>query len=434
MEVGKPKGMRDFAPEEMIKRNFILDTVRKVFEAYGFDPLETPAVEKWEVLSAKGAGGSEILKETYKFKDKGGRDVGLRYDLTVPLARFIAMNPNLPLPFKRYQIGRVWRYADVTKGRLREFWQADIDIIGSNNMIGDAEIIACANSALQTLGFKRFTIRINNRKILSALVKYAGVENSRIMDVFKAIDKSDKIGIDGVKNELSAKIGISHEVRDKILGFIEISGKPKEVLKKAGDMIRNFNEGKRGIEELNQLISYLNMMGVSSKELKVDLSLARGLDYYTGPIFEIVASKDMGSIAGGGRYDKMIGLFLGGKDISATGISLGIERIIEIMKDKKMVESKKTNAGVFVANVNVEVMKETIQIAQSLREKKIPTLFDLRGRKLTKQLEIVNSLGIPYTLIVGPNELKERKVTLRYMKTGEQKTVEIEKICEEIAN
>lgn len=427
MKVDRYKGMRDFPPQEMILRNFVLDTIRQTFESFGFDPLETPAIENWNVLSSKGGGGSEILKETYQFKDKGNREVGLRYDLTVPLARFMAMNPTLPLPFKRYQIGRVWRYSDIAKGRFREFWQADVDVIGSEDMLADAEVIACANSALKNLGFKKFTIRLNNRKILSALVKYAGVEERKTGEVFKIIDKLEKIGSKGVEEELS-QLGLPDGIIKKVMKFVKIEGSPREILGKASKLVGDVEEG---LKETQQLLSYLKTLKIDS-ELKIDFSLARGLDYYTGPIFEIVASEDVGSIAGGGRYDEMVSVFLG-KDIPATGISLGVERIIEVMKEREIVKLTKTKVKVLVANVNEEVIEDSLKIAQQLRGEGIATLMDLRKRKLTKQLAIANSLGIPYVVVVGPQELKEGKVTLRDMETGEQKKVKVDKIKEELA-
>ncbi|MEM7819962.1 MAG: ATP phosphoribosyltransferase regulatory subunit, partial [Candidatus Aenigmatarchaeota archaeon] len=265
-----PRGTRDFLPEEMIARQEILDRVRSVFELFGFVPIETPAIENFEILSAKGAGGDEILNETYNFDDKAGRKIGLRYDLTVPLARVVAMNPGLNLPFKRYQIQNVWRYGDVAKGRLREFLQADIDIVGSDSMLADAEIIACACYALESLGFKNFVVRINNRKILSGIVKSAGVDEKKVVDVLRSIDKFEKIGIEGVKNELLDK-GFSEKIVEKILGFIN-DGKIEKIASKS-------DECKKGVEETELLISYLKKMGVS--KFKIDLSLARGLDYYT---------------------------------------------------------------------------------------------------------------------------------------------------------
>jgi histidyl-tRNA synthetase len=418
------KGTRDFLPEEMILRQQVLEKIKSVFETFGFQPLETPALESWEVLSKKGAGGEEILNETYNFKDKGDRMIGLRYDLTVPLARVMASNPNLNLPFKRYQIQNVWRYGDITKNRFREFLQSDIDIVGSEKMNADAEIIACAISVLDILGFKKFLVRINNRKILEDLAKYSGVEDDRIVDVLRSIDKIEKIGIDKVKEELKAK-GISDNSVQNILDSIKIKGEPEVVLKKVEKIIKN-----EGIEELKQIISILKKMKVKPK-FTIDLSLARGLDYYTGPIFEIFAEEGIGSIAGGGRYDRMIGLF-SGKDVPATGISFGIERIIEVMKERKMIETRKSNIKVFVASVNEKLNDKVLDIVQSLRKSSIPTDYDLRSRSLSKQLNYANSLGIPNVIIVGEKELQKKAVKLRKMETGEETLLKIKDVTKSL--
>jgi len=421
------KGMRDFMPEEMMIRQTVLDKIRSVFEIFGFQPLETPAIESWEVLSAKGAGGPEILKETYKFKDKGNRWVGLRYDLTVPLSRVVATRRDMSLPFKRYQIEKVWRYGDITKGRLREFLQADIDIVGSSSMLADAEIVACTISVLTMLGFKKFVVRLNDRKILTALVKYAGVKEEKIMDTFRAIDKLDKIGLEGVKKDL-LKRGISEDTTEKILEFIKIEGRPEKVLEQGECFVKDFEEGKKGVDELKKLVSYLRKMGVEPK-FKVDLSLARGLDYYTGPIFEVFASEGIGSLAGGGRYDRMIGLF-SGKNIPATGISLGIERIIEVMKDCEMVEKKKTNVKVFVVNVNENVIDKCLKIVQTLRTNGIPSDFNIRGKPLTRQLEYADSMNIPFTIILGPKELEKKVVKLRDMKRNVEEELKMDEFVD----
>jgi len=423
MELKPLKGTRDFLPEEMIIRQKILEKVKNTFELFGFQPLETPALESWEILSAKGAGGEEILKETYNFEDLGKRRVGLRYDLTVPLARVVASNPNLPLPFKRYQIQNVWRYGDVSKGRLREFLQADIDIVGSGSMLADTEVIACAVFCLNSLGFKDFIVRINNRKILSALVKFAEIEEEKSLDVFRSLDKIEKIGEEKVKKELEEK-GVSKNSIKKIFDFIKTDEIPQKVFEKIEEL--NFDEGKEGIEELREIVFYLEKMKVKAK-IKIDLSLARGLDYYTGPIFEISAGNNIGSIAGGGRYDELIGIFAGRK-IPATGISLGIERIIEIMKREKMVKEKKSKTEIFVATLNKEVLKNSLEIIQKLRENGIKTDFDLRERNLTRQLKYADSLGIPYVLIIGEKELSEKKFRLRDMKRKVEREVELSEV------
>ncbi len=411
------KGTRDFLPEEMILRQQVLEKIRNAFETFGFQPLETSALETWEVLSKKGAGGDEILNETYNFKDKGDRMIGLRYDLTVPLARVIADNPNLPLPFKRYQIGNVWRYGDVAKARFREFLQADIDIVGSESSLADAEVIACAIECFNALGLKEFYVRLNNRKTLNEILKLSKVNENKFSDVLRSIDKLDKIGMDEVVKEIESK-GISKDSIKKVLSYIKIKGEPEKVFKEIEDL--------ECVSELKEIISYLKLMKLDSK-VKIDLSLARGLDYYTGPIFEVFAEQDIGSIAAGGRYDKMIGLFLG-RDIPATGISLGIERIIEVMKERKMLEEVKSKTKVFVISVNDKFRDNVLEIVQTLREKSVKTDYDLRSRSLSKQLEYASSLGIPFTAIVGEKELKENSVKLRNMRTGKEEMIKIKEL------
>jgi histidyl-tRNA synthetase len=414
------KGTRDFLPEEARIRQEVLATVKNVFETFGFQPLETPSLESWEVLAAKKGGGPEVLKETYSFKDKSGRMVGLIYDLTVPLARVVASNPDLPLPFKRYQIQKVWRYGDVAKGRLREFLQCDIDTVGSESMLADAEVIACAVTVLEKLGFKDFFVRINNRKLLSALLKQAGIEK-KVEDVLRAIDKLDKIGVDGVKEELK-RLKVPESSIKKLLELISIKGDAsilEEVKKVLGKC--------EGISELEELLSFLALMGVSER-IRVDLSLARGLDYYTGPIFEISVEEGVGSIAGGGRYDKLIGI-LSGRDIPATGISLGIERILEVMKSRKMVEERRSSVKAFVAYPNQSILNEVLKLVKELRSSNIKTDFDLRGRKLTRQLEYADALKIPYVIILGETELKKGVVRVRDMQKREEFEVKREEVA-----
>jgi histidyl-tRNA synthetase len=413
------KGTRDYLPEDMILRQQVLDRIKSVAETFGFQPMETPSLETWEVLTAKGAGGEDVFKECYNFEDLGGRRIGLRYEITVSLARVMASNPNLNLPFKTYQTGRIWRYGDVSKGRLREFVQFDIDLIGAETMLADAEVVGCAIKTFDALGFKDFVVRVNNRKTLNDILKSSGIEDEKFVDVLRSIDKLDKAGLEGVKDELRGK-GISIDSIDKAMKFICMKGSNEKILKEV--------EGMDGASDLKELISYLDLMDLASN-VKIDLSLARGLDYYTGPVFEVFAEKGIGSIAGGGRYDKMIGLF-SGKDTPAVGISFGIERIMEVIKEKKMMDAKKTNVRVFAIAVNDKVMKNMLEIVQKLREKSIPTDYDLRSRSISKQMNYANSMGIPLVIIVGEKELKEGSVQLKNMQSGEEKLVKISDLAE----
>lgn len=419
------KGMRDFLPEDAILRERIFDTIKKVFEKFGFSPAVTPSLEYYEVFANKYAIGEENLKNIYEFRDKSNRRLALRFDQTVPLARLVASNPQLPKPFKRYEISRVWRYEEIKRGRYREFWQCDIDIIGSKSMLADAEIIACSIETLKELGLKTY-MRINNRKLLYDMLLFSGVDKSKMLDVLRTIDKLDKFGIEYVKNELK-KYELNNSSIDKIIKIISIKGKAKDVLEKISKMI----EKSEGIDELNELLKYVEIM-IDEDFIFIDLSLARGLDYYTSTIFEAVSNdKKIGSLAGGGRYDNMIGKFAGSKEeIPAVGIALGIERIIELIKERE--KKQKTVTDVFIASVNNFVINETSKIAKKLREKGINTEIDVMGRSLSKQLDYVNRQKIPFVIFVGPKEIEINKYKLRNMTSGEESELTITEIIEKI--
>ena len=422
-----PRGTRDFLPEEMIRLEFVINVLKKIFEKYGFESFETPAFENFELLAAKGGGGDAIKDQIYYFKDKSDRELGLRFDLTVPLARVVANNPQLPKPFKRYCIGRVWRYEEIRKDRFREFWQCDVDTIGSNSMEADAEILAIVVEALEELGFKKFCVKLNNRKILSGLIELIKVPEEKKYGVFRAIDKIIKFGEDIVKKELE-NAGLTQEQIDKLLKLIKIEGSPEKVLKDGEKLLKDTKIGLDGLNELKGIVDSSKSYGFTDK-IVIDFSLARGLDYYTGPIFEVMdtSGKNIGSLAGGGRYDKLIELF-GGRPTPATGLSLGIERIIEVMKEEKIFDLPKTKVKVFVANVNDDVKGEAIKIANKLRKDGISCLVDLMNRNLTKQLEYADSLDIPYVVIVGPEELKRKVVKVKDMKKKKESEVKIEEL------
>ena len=425
-----PRGTRDFLPEEMIKRDFVINTFKKIFEAYGFSPFETPAFENFELLAAKGGGGDAIKDQIYCFKDKSERELGLRFDLTVPMARVVANNPQLPKPFKRYCIARAWRYEEIRKDRFREFWQCDVDTVGSSSMESDTEILAVAVDSLEALGFRKFCVKLNNRKILSALIDLVNASEKKKYDVFRTIDKLDKFGEDTVKDELKA-VGLKPKQITELLELIMIKGSSEEVIKK-GEKILQSAIGSQGLEELKKIVECSKSYGFTDK-IVIDFSLARGLDYYTGPIFEVVdtSGKNIGSLAGGGRYDDLIELF-GGRPTPATGISLGIERIVEVMKQEKMFKLPKTNVKVFVANVDEEVKNDTIKIAQELRKNGISCQVDLMNRKISKQFQFANNLDVPFTLTVGPKEIKMNKFKLKDMKTGKEQELNLEKILKKL--
>lgn len=419
MKLQTPRGTRDFLPEEMAKRQYVFNTIRNIFEKYGYEELQTPAIEYEDTL--KGKYGEEE-KLIWKFEDLGGRKVALKFDLTVPLARVMAMSPNINKPFKRYQIQPAYRCEKPQRGRYREFYQCDIDIIGTAGMAADAEIITIMVDIMDALNFEEYVVRINNRKLLDAIIERAGVPANKVIEAFRAIDKLDKLGIDGVRGELKNR-GIEKKAADKIIEVIEISGAAADVLKKIERMVPKESEG---IKELRELFLYLDQFGVNLKRCKLDLSLVRGLDYYTGPVYETVVTKPkIGSLTGGGRWDKLIGKY-SGRDMPATGTTIGVERIIDAMSELGLFgKIEKTKVRVFVAAVSDDVRSDAIKMAQKLRAADIATDFDLMNRSLRKQFEYVNAKKIPLCAVVGPAELKEKSVVLRDMKSGREEKVKI---------
>ncbi|RMG41658.1 MAG: histidine--tRNA ligase, partial [Methanobacteriota archaeon] len=341
---------------------------------------------------------------TYRFVDRGGREVGLRYDLTVPLSRVIAMHPQLPKPFKRYQIQPVWRADKPQKGRFREFYQCDVDIVGSPSMLADAEILSVSHSVLKALSFENFIIRVNNRKILSGIVEVCQVPKEKEFDIYRAIDKLDKIGFEGVEEELEKK-GLDKKVVNKLFEILSIDGDNVERLKRASDLLKESSIGTEGIEELQQLFAFLEAYEIPQTDVKFDLFLARGLDYYTGPIYETVLSTPrIGSITGGGRYDKLIGLF-SGQDFPATGSSIGLERIITVMDELNMFpEHLNTSTQVLVTIFDETLVQYSIQIARKLREAGINCDLYTGKSKLRGQFGLANDKKIPFVVIAGPDE------------------------------
>ena len=405
MELKAPKGTRDFLPQDMVKRQFVIDVARKIFERYGFEPMETPAFEDWGVLKAKG--GEEVKNQIYYFKDKSERELGLRFDLTVGTARVAAENSDIPKPIKRYSIGKAWRYEEISKGRYREFMQADIDIIGIKEMTADAECIACIVDVLKELGLKDIKVRLNNRKTLSNFLKSIKLE-SKSEAILRALDKFDKIGEIGVEAELLKTIDM--KTSEKIMDFTK------------GKVKLSDDEGMNELKELQKLLKMLNV----DAKIDIDYSLARGLGYYTGPVVEFMAGNYKKSVAGGGRYDNLIGVY--GADLPATGLSIGIDRIVDVLDELRLFKVGKTNVQCFVAAVNKDVFEKAIEISQNIRKAGINCAIDLQLKSLSKNLEYCNSKGVPKMIIVGPKDLENNKVTIRNMLTGKEDKIEINKI------
>ncbi|MFQ5822930.1 MAG: histidine--tRNA ligase [bacterium] len=443
-----PKGTRDFLPEQMFRRQYVIETVKDIFEKYGYEPLETPSIEKLDVLSGKygdegeqlifkvlkrGTGLEELLRGSQEFVAKEYSELveeALRYDLTVPLSRVVAMYENeLIFPFKRYQIQPVWRADRPQKGRYREFYQCDVDTVGTESMLADAESIAIVHDVLTTLGFEKFKIRINNRKILNGILSYAGVESEKDISVFMAIDKLEKIGLEGIKKELAGK-GISEVETDKILTILEIAGESEQILSELSSRFNQFESFNEGTKELKQIISYLEDLGVPKANYQIDLYLVRGLGYYTGPIYEsVVEEPKIGSLTGGGRYDKLVGMFLG-RDIPATGTAFGIERIIDVMNQLQMFPETKTKTQAFVTIFDDSTREASLNFTQKLRKSGVNAEFFYEVTKIKKQFSYANKKRIPFVVIIGPDEIVSNQVTIKNMKTGEQKTLSPEKAIE----
>src|SRR3989344_4327820 len=359
------RGMRDFLPEQAAKKQYIEDICRKVFESYGFQPLETPAVEGFELLAKKGSGGEAIKDEIYYFKDKSDRELGLRFDLTVPTARVVATNPNFQKPFKRYQIGQVWRYDRPQASRYREFTQADYDIFGSKGAMADFEIIAVTVDVLKKLGLKGKVV-VNDRRILEQAAEKNGEKKEQITDCFRSIDKRDKIGKEGVEKELKDK-----GINAKILGQLNLS------LEKLEKEIPN----SAALQDLKKVFALVNDAGIQ-EYVQFDLSLARGLEYYTGIVFEVKSG--MGpSIGGGGRYDRLIETY-GGRETPAVGSSFGIDRILDLLEKQLPAVQP---AKVFIAAIGEEAAVEAVKIAGKIRAQGIAAEVDLMGRNPSKNTE-----------------------------------------------
>ncbi len=413
MELQLPRGMRDFPPEEKILRDEVIATLKELFELYGFSPLETPVVERWEVLSAKYSGGEEILKETFRLKDQGNRELGLRYDLTVPLARFVGMNPTIKRPFKRYQIGTVYRDGPIKKGRTREFYQCDADIVGSSSPLADAECVQLALDIFERLGID-VRVKINNRKILSEIARAAAVPHELTDAAILSLDKLEKIGPDEVIREMVGR-GIPRATAERFLS----SAQDPEALKDGG-----------GYRELEPVLSALQDARVVWTP-----SLARGLSYYTGTIYEVYAEKSSvtGSLAAGGRYDEMIGQFLGGSEkIPAVGISFGLEPILEVLKEKRGdTPVRKTVTQVYVIPFK-NLVGEGRRICQELRRAGIRTDMDFSAKGISDGLKYANAYDIPFVVIVGPDEVAQGKVKLRDMRSGEERVLTVEEVVERL--
>ena len=433
--------MRDFLPADVRKREYVIGIIKEVYESYGFEPLETPAVENIETLMGKyGEEGNQlifkILKRGEKLDVTAGEkelaDLALRYDLTVPLARVVANNRNdLPKFFKRYQIQPVWRADRPARGRFREFYQCDVDAIGSKSMAVEAELISAVSEILTRLGFEDFTIRINHREVLADILDTAGVPSELHGDALVAIDKLDKIGAEGVQKELEGR-GISDAASQMLLDIFEqtrqIIGEGKDVNRTIVSNLINIVSNEV-LTEIGQVLKFAEKCPI-----QIDPSLARGLSYYTGTIMEINVPDLAGSLGGGGRYDGLIGMF-GKEQIPACGFSLGLERILVVMDERNMFPpeiAKSTPADVMVTIWNEETTGASLKLANKLRSQGLRVTVYPEADKLGKQIKYADSINVPYVCVLGESELTENKITLKNMITGEQETITREEVASRI--
>jgi len=441
-----PKGTRDFSPAEMVRRNYIFDTIKSVFQKYGFMPIETPAMENLDTLLGKyGDEGDKLLfkilnsgdflsKVNKELLDVGDSnqvatnisEKGLRYDLTVPFARFVVQHQNeIAFPFKRYQIQPVWRADRPQKGRYREFFQCDVDVVGSDSLLNEVELIQIIDEVFRLLKI-RVVIKLNNRKVLAGIAEIIG-ESNRMVDITVAIDKLDKIGLDKVNAELSER-GLSNEAIEKLQPILGLSGTNFEKIDALRELLKTSEVGRKGVEELTRVLNIVNELDLTTG-IDVDLTLARGLNYYTGAIFEVKAlDVEIGSITGGGRYDDLTGIF-GMKGVSGVGISFGADRIFDVMNQLELYPEDVTAATQLIfVNFGDKEVAHCLKLANSLRQQGIRTEIYPDNAKMKKQMGYADKKGIHFVGMVGEDEMNKGLITLKNMQTGEQSTISLEEV------
>lgn len=462
-----PQGTRDFGPEKMIRRNYIFDNIRSTFQKFGFLPLETPAMENLAVLTGKyGEEGDRLIfkilnsgdylsKSTVEDFQKGSKamtskisEKALRYDLTVPFARYVVMNRNeLTFPFKRYQIQPVWRADRPQRGRYREFYQCDADVVGTDSLICEAEIVLMIHEVFEKLGLEDYTIKINNRKILEGIAAIHGM-SEKLIDMTVAIDKLDKIGPDKVIQELIEKgfhkgsnalgdpdAAPARDIVDYFVGYKnQGSFAEKIAFLKQEFLSHNISSGLKGVDEIEKIFEYLNLLNSKSiQKVELDLSLARGLTYYTGAIFEIKANNvSIGSISGGGRYDNLTGVF-GLPNVSGVGISFGVDRIYDVLEELNLFPSTTSSTTkALICYFDEETEKYSLPILYQLRKAGINSEVFPEQAKMKKQLNYANNKGIPFVVIIGSEEVKSGMLTLKNMLNGEQERLTIDQITQKL--
>lgn len=430
-------GFRDYLPEDMIPRQKILDLVRNVFERYGFSPLDTPGIEREEILTG---GDKDFKKQIFKVGHQRGEEkFALRFDLTVPLARVIASNGGIVMPFKRYQSGKVWRGERPQAGRYREFIQFDADIVGTNSLLADAEIVSLIYTTLKELGFNKFTIKVNNRKILNALPEIVSFKKSQLSKVLRVLDKLDKIGWFGVSDELKSDLEFSEGQLVALKKFVELSHHDlanDQIISKLMEMKIDSKIFNEGVSELSRLSSYLKASEVSDSNWKIDVSIARGLGYYTGIVFETILDDlpSIGSVFSGGRYDNLVSRF-GSQSFSAVGASVGVDRLFAAMEKLNLIERVATNTRILMLNTDVSLENKVLEILSTLRRNEISTeIYYGKEKMIGGQISYALKKGIPYVIIVGTRELENQSVQFKDLQASSQCEIKISDLVPHIQN
>jgi histidyl-tRNA synthetase len=416
------KGFRDYLPGPMIAREHLIDTARRVYRSFGFSPIDTPALEYTEILLGKG--GEETDKQLFRFTDQGERDVAMRFDLTVPLARFASQHlQEIGTPFKRYHIATVWRAEKPQKGRYREFIQCDFDTIGTDSNVADTETLLVIHDLMEKLGFTRFNIRVNNRLVLNGLLEHLGLTGQTV-GVLRALDKLPKIGREAVIAEMTEKVNTTASQADSVLKMTELSGTPAEILDQVETMLAGNEQGLTGVKKLRELFSWAATSGVTTERIALDLSIARGLDYYTGTIYETFLSDlpGIGSVCSGGRYDNLAGLFTSQK-LPGVGASLGLDRLLAAMEELGAVNTASTPAPVLVLLFDAAHTGDYLRIARSLRAAGIETEVSCDPRAIGKQLAYANRKGFRAAVIAGETEFAQGSWQVKDLQAGQQITV-----------
>ncbi|MEE2642885.1 MAG: histidine--tRNA ligase [Planctomycetota bacterium] len=427
------KGFRDHLPETMMPREKLVETARSVYRSYGFAPIDTPALEYLEVLS--GQGSDETDKQMFRFEDAGGRQVGMRFDLTVPLARFAAEHINgLGTPFKRYHIATVWRGEKPQRGRYREFMQCDFDTVGTRSVVSDIETALVIFDLIRTIGFADFTIRVNNRKVLNGLLEKSSLEH-KATEVLRAVDKLDKIGAEAVAREMKESADVSAEQADSILRLSTLKGSNDEVLSAVESLVKGNEKGEEGIEDLRQIVQQTRAVGIPETNLKLDIGIARGLDYYTGTVFETTldALPAIGSVCSGGRYDNLTAKFTK-LPLPGIGASLGLDRLLAAQEELGLIEKVKTAAPVFIAYFEQDYLHRYFQIADAVRRAGIGVVLYPEAKKLDKQLKFADKQGFQLAIIAGERDFAEEKCQVKNLAQHQQSEISLDDSYETLVN